>query len=65
MASVTEDRRPPIGLTIVLLVAVVVVGFLATQWIVGIVLGLIRLALILFALYLVFRLGWYLLRKGR
>lgn len=65
MASVTEDRRPPIGLTIVLLVAVVVVGFLAAQWIVGIVLGLIRLALILFALYLIFRLGWYLLRKGQ
>lgn len=65
MASVTEAQRPPIGLTIVLLVAVVVVGFLATQWIVGIVLALFRLALIMLALYLVFRVGWYLLRKGR
>ena len=41
------------------------VGFLATQWIVGIVLALVRLALILLALYLVFRVGWYLLRKGQ
>ena len=65
MASVTETQRPPIGLTILLLVAVVVVGFLATQWIVGIVLALVRLALILLALYLVFRVGWYLLRKGQ
>lgn len=65
MASVTEAQRPPIGLTILLLVAVVVVGFLATQWIVGIVLALVRLALIMVALYLVFRVGWYLLRKGR
>jgi hypothetical protein len=65
MASVTEAQRPPIGLTILLLVAVVVVGFLATQWIVGIVLALVRLALIMLALYLVFRVGWYLLRKGQ
>ncbi|MEM7321768.1 MAG: hypothetical protein AAF531_01675 [Actinomycetota bacterium] len=65
MASVTEAQRPPIGLTILLLVAVIVVGFLATQWIVGIVLALFRLALILVGLYLVLRVGWYLVRKGR
>lgn len=65
MASVTEAPRPPIGLTILLLVAVVVVGFIAAQWVIGIVLALIRLALILVAFYLMFRVGRYLLRQGR
>jgi hypothetical protein len=65
MASVSSPPRPPIGLTILLLVAVVVIGFLATQWIVGIVLSIIRLILILIGFYLIARIGMYLLRKGR
>ncbi len=65
MASVTETPRPPIGLTVLLLVAVLVIGFLATQWVVGLVLGLIRLAIILVGFYLVAKVGMYLLRQGR
>ncbi|MEM7276172.1 MAG: hypothetical protein AAF547_24070 [Actinomycetota bacterium] len=64
MASVTDASRPPIGLTVVALIALVLVAILIGQWLVGLVLGLIRLVLILFALYLMARVGLWLLRKG-
>ena len=64
MASATEVSRPSIGLTLIVLAVVLVVGFIATQWVVGIVLGLIRLAMILIAFYLIAKVAWYLLRKG-
>ena len=64
MASATTPTRPPIGLTLLVLVAVLVIGFLAAQWVVGIVLGIIRLILVLIGFYLVARVGLYLLRKG-
>ena len=65
MASTTKIERPPIGLAVLMLVAVLVIGFLATQWLVGLVLGLIRLALILIGFFLVAKVGLYLLRQGR
>lgn len=65
MASVTEASKPSVGLTLVMLVVVLVVGIIATQWVVGIVLGLIRLAIILIGFYLIAKVGLYLLRKGR
>lgn len=64
MASVTRAPKPPLGLTLLMLAVVLIVGILAAQWVVGIVLGLIRLALILIGFYLIARVGLYLLRKG-
>ncbi len=65
MASVSSPPRPPIGLTILMIVAVVIIGFLAAQWIVGILLGIVRLILILIGFYLIAKVGLYLLRKGK
>ncbi len=65
MASVTTPPRPSIGLTLLLVAVVLIVGFIATQWVVGIILGIIRLIMILIGFYLVARIGLYLLRKGR
>lgn len=48
-----------------MLVAVVVIGFLAFQWIVGIVQTIITLILILVGFYLIAKVAMYLLRKGR
>lgn len=48
-----------------MIVAVVVIGFLAAQWIVGILLGIVRLILILIGFYLIAKVGMYLLRKGK
>lgn len=64
MASTTAVR-PPIGLSLVALAVMIVVGFLVTKWLVGIVLAIVQLALILVAFYLLFRVGMFLLRKGR
>lgn len=65
MASVTRAPKPPLGLTLILVAVVLVVGFLATQWVVGIILGIVRLIMILVGFYLIARIGLYLLRKGR
>lgn len=66
MATVAQDqKRPSIVLTLLGLLVVVVVGFIAFQWVTGLILGLIRLVMILVAFYLMFRIGMYLLRKGR
>ncbi|MGI9595394.1 MAG: hypothetical protein ACR2QK_04500 [Acidimicrobiales bacterium] len=65
MASVTRAPRPPIGLTLILIAVVLVVGFIATQWVVGLILGIIRLIMILIGFYLIARVGLFLLRKGR
>lgn len=51
-------------MTLVTLAVVVLVGLLALRWITGLILGLIQLVLVLAALYLIARVGWYLLRKG-
>ncbi len=48
-----------------MIVALAVIGFLATQWIIGFVLKIIQLILILVAFYLIAKVGLYLLRKGR
>ena len=65
MASVTTPPKPSIGVTLLLVAVVLIVGFIATQWVVGIILGIIRLIMILIGFYLVARIGLYLLRKGR
>ncbi len=64
MASVTPERRPSIALTVVTVAVVGLVGLLALQWVTGLIFGLIRLVLVLGALYLIARVGWYLVRKG-
>ena len=65
MASVTGVQRPSILVTVLALVAVVVIGLLTINFITGLIMALFRLALVLVALYLIARIGWYLLRKGR
>lgn len=65
MASVAQDKRPSIVLTVLMLAVVVIVGFLAFQWLTGLLLGLIRLVMILIGFYLLARIGLYLIRKGR
>ncbi len=64
MASVTPERRPSIALTVVTVGVVGLVGLLALQWVTGLIFGLIRLMLVLGALYVIARVGWYLVRKG-
>ncbi|MEM9566435.1 MAG: hypothetical protein AAGA93_27700 [Actinomycetota bacterium] len=64
MATTTSERRPSVVMTLVTLAVVVLVGLLALRWITGLILGLIQLVLVLAALYLIARVGWYLLRKG-
>lgn len=64
MASTTETSRPPVGLTLILLLVAIVVVFIATQWITGLIFGFIRLVMILIGFYLVARVGLFLLRKG-
>ena len=64
MATTTDARRPSVALTLVTLVVVVLAGLLALRWITGLIFGLIQLLLVLGALYLIARVGWYLLRKG-
>ena len=64
MAQVTGVSRPSIGVTILALVGLLVVGFLLANVVVGFVLGVIRLLLVLVALYLMARVGLFLLRKG-
>ncbi len=54
----------PLGLTLILLLAVIVVGLIATQWLTSLVLGLVRLVLLLIGFWLIARVGFYLLRKG-
>ena len=65
MASVAQDKRPSIVLTLLTLAVVLVVGIVALQWVTGLIFGFIRLVVILVGFYLVARLGLYLLRKGR
>jgi hypothetical protein len=64
MASVAQDKRPSIPLTLLTLAVVIIVGIVAFQWLTGLVLAFIRLIMILVAFYLIARLGIYLLRKG-
>lgn len=64
MASVTPVRRPSIVLTVVTLGVLGLVGLLAIRWITGLVFAIIQLGLILVALYLIARVGLYLVRKG-
>ncbi len=54
----------PLGLTLILLLVVIVVGLIATQWLTSLVLGLVRLVLLLIGFWLIARVGFYLLRKG-
>lgn len=65
MASVAQDKRPSIVLTVLMLAVTFVVGIVLLQWVTGLIFGLIRLAVILVGFYLIARLGLYLLRKGR
>ncbi len=65
MASVAQDKRPSIVLTLLTLAIAFVVGIVVLQWVTGLIFGLIRLAVILVGFYLIARLGIYLLRKGR
>lgn len=51
-------------MTVITLVVVVLVGMLVFKWIAGLIAALIQLALVLVALYLIARVGLYLLRKG-
>lgn len=60
----TEERRPSAAMTLVTLAVVVLVALLVLRWITGLIFGLIQLGLVLVALYLIARVGWYLLRKG-
>ena len=64
MASVTPEPRPSIAMTVVTLGVVVLIGLLALRWVTSLVFGLIQMMLVLVALYLIARVGWYLLRKG-
>ena len=64
MASVTPERRPSIALTVVTLGVVGLAALLAIQWVTELVFALIQTLLVLGALYLIARVGWYLLRKG-
>ncbi len=66
MASVAQDQnRPSILLTLLGFLVLIVVGFIAFQWVTGIILFIIRLIMILAAFYVMFRIAMYLLRKGR
>lgn len=51
-------------LTVVVFGVLALVGLLAFRWLTGLVFALIQMALVLVALYLIARVGWYLLRKG-
>ncbi|MEL6984753.1 MAG: hypothetical protein AAFO29_20160 [Actinomycetota bacterium] len=64
MASVTPQQRPSIVLTVVAFGVLALVGLLAVRWVAGLVFALIQMALVLVALYLIARVGLYLLRKG-
>ena len=64
MASTTGAQRPSILVTVITLVVVIVVGLLVLQWVTGLIVALIRLAVVLAGIYLIARVGWYLLRKG-
>lgn len=72
MTPITDDQaathtvppRPPVVLTLVVLVATVVVGLVALKWITSLVMLVVQLALIGVGFYLIARIGWYLLRKG-
>ena len=64
MASVTGPQRPSIVLTVITLVVMVVVALLVFQWVAGIIAALIQLVIVLAAIYLLGRIGLYLLRKG-
>ena len=64
MASVTRARKFPVGLTIVIVIALGIVGLLAVQWVTSLVWTLVRFVLILVAFYAIFRIGMYLLRNG-
>lgn len=60
----TPERRPSIVLTVVTLGVVGLAGLLALRWVAGLVFGLLQMALVLGAIYVIARLGWYLVRKG-
>ncbi len=64
MASVTPEQRPSIVLTVVTLGVIILAGLLALKWVTSLVFTLIQMAVVLVALYLVARVGWYLVRKG-
>ena len=64
MASVTRARRVPLGLSIIIAIALVLAFFLAVQWITHLVWSLVRLALIFLAFLAIARVGLYLLRNG-
>ena len=64
MASTTGAQRPSILVTVIALVVAIIVGLLVLQWVTGLILALIRMAVVLVAIYLIARVGWYLLRKG-
>lgn len=64
MASVARVRKFPLGLTIIVVLALGIAGLLAVQWVTSLVWALVRLALILVAFYAIFRIGLYLLRNG-
>ena len=60
----TPERRPSIALTVVTLGVFALAGLWALRWVTSLVVGLIQMALVLVAIYLIARVGWYLLRKG-
>ncbi len=64
MASTTGAQRPSILVTVITLVVVIMVGLLVLQWVTGLIVALVRLAVVLAGIYLIARVGWYLLRKG-
>lgn len=65
MASTTSVKRPPIGLTILSVVATIVVVLLVIKWVSNFIFWLIQLAMILAAFAAIFWVARYLLRKGR
>lgn len=65
MASVTGERRPSILLTLLGMFVLVVVAIVALNWVLNVVSAIIQLVLVLIALYLLARIGMFLLRKGR
>lgn len=59
------EKRPSIVGLVGGIVLVLIVGYLAFQLITGIFFWIIQMLLILAAIYVIFRIGLYLLRKGR
>lgn len=65
MATATQEKRPSIGLTVLMAALLLVVGLFAFQWAISLFWSVVRTIMILIALYLVARIAWYLIRNGR